>query len=488
MVSTDQGLGKRQRVGWKPHPGPQTSFLMSQAYDVGYGGSLGGGKTDALVHGGLRYAHHPKCRALFLRRTFKELRGVIDKTILEFNAMYGDCWVASENRFKLPSGATYEFGYLESFLDVQQYVGQEYTYIAFDQLEQMPDDRAWTTLLTRLRTTATDIVLMARSSFNPGGVGHGWIKRRYIAPCPPDGTPIFDEHGNTRAFFQATLYDNPTLMKADPGYERRLMALPPTLRDQMLYGKWDVGEGIAFPGLTAKPPYVTRAKAPTGRLGSAFDWGYGHKWSFGIYQTLPGGVVERVDGVTGRRQTPTEIAERCLDLIRSRLGPDASFADVGPTFAGWDVKQRENARGNAGPSVSEQFMQYGWVLVPADIRRIAGYTNMLMYLDASRGAPLFTFQNTPGNRIAVEQLMEMATDPDSPNDVLKVDVNPQTGEGGDDIYDEIRYFLMSRPLAVSVKAPEAALPEAHHRGMSRYMKPTPKRVGPRAPRLIGASY
>ena len=472
---------------WKPHDGPQTNFLRSQAFDVGYGGSLGGGKTAALMNGGLRFVGHPGCRSLFLRRTFKELRGVMDKAILDF-ARIGGVWVASENRFKFPSGATYEFGYMESFADVQQYVGQEYTYIAFDQLEQMPDDRGWTTLLTRLRTTATDIVLMARSSFNPGGVGHGWIKRRYIMPCQPDGTPIIDEHGNTRAFYQATLYDNPTLMAADPGYERRLMALPPTLRDQMLYGLWDVGEGIAFPGLTAKPPYLTRRKPPVGRLGSAFDWGYGHRWSFGLYQTLPSGVVERVDGTGGRLQTPVEIVERCLDLIRSRLGPQATFADVGPTFAGWDVKQRENARGNAGPSVSEQFIQYGWVLIPADIRRIAGYTNMLMYLDASRGAPLFTFQNTTANRLAIAQLTEMSTDPDSPNDVLKVDVNPQTGEGGDDIYDEIRYFLMSRPLAIPVSVAAPALTPNHHRGFQQYLKKPYETTHPRAPRLTGARY
>jgi hypothetical protein len=34
---------------WEPHPGPQTEFLQSDAYEVLYGGAAGGGKTDCLM-------------------------------------------------------------------------------------------------------------------------------------------------------------------------------------------------------------------------------------------------------------------------------------------------------------------------------------------------------------------------------------------------------------------------------------------------------
>jgi hypothetical protein len=39
----------------------------------------------------------------------------------------------------------------------------------------------------------------------------------------------------------------------------------------------------------------------------------------------------------------------------------------------------------------------------------------------------------------------MTTNPDDPEDVLKVDADPITGDGGDDDYDETRYALASRP-------------------------------------------
>ena len=39
----------------------------------------------------------------------------------------------------------------------------------------------------------------------------------------------------------------------------------------------------------------------------------------------------------------------------------------------------------------------------------------------------------------------MTTNPDDPEDVLKVEADPITGDGGDDDYDETRYALASRP-------------------------------------------
>jgi hypothetical protein len=39
----------------------------------------------------------------------------------------------------------------------------------------------------------------------------------------------------------------------------------------------------------------------------------------------------------------------------------------------------------------------------------------------------------------------MVVDPDDMEDVLKVDSNPETGEGGDDGYDALRVGMASRP-------------------------------------------
>ncbi len=44
-----------------------------------------------------------------------------------------------------------------------------------------------------------------------------------------------------------------------------------------------------------------------------------------------------------------------------------------------------------------------------------------------------------------EQLEVMVCDPDDPEDALKLNANRDTGEGGDDGYDALRYAMASRP-------------------------------------------
>ena len=53
--------------------------------------------------------------------------------------------------------------------------------------------------------------------------------------------------------------------------------------------------------------------------------------------------------------------------------------------------------------------------------------------------------DTPGNRKCFVALETMIINPDDPEDVLKINADPITGEGGDDFYDETRYALASRP-------------------------------------------
>ena len=427
-------------VAWQPHPGPQTTFLKSRIFDLGFGGAWGGGKTQALIVGGLRYADHKGLRALLLRNTFPQLQQIIDRSHQLF-PQFGANWVASEKRWTFPAGGTYRFGYGETYEEIQQYLSDDYTYVGYDQVETLKEERVWALLTGRIRSDYKDIVRMARCSFNPGGVGHGWVKRRYVA-LPWDGTPVtIDEHGNQRGFVFSTLKDNPTLMENDPGYMARIQSLPDILRRQAM-GDWSAGTGIAFPQLTARShkvmgePNIPRHWF----LFGAFDWGFGHKWAFLLMAMKPDGTIRVVDSVMGRGHIPSEIVERVGDFLKVH---GLQFTDLAYTVAGSDVKIQDRARGNWGPSVSEQFGTYGWYLINADQGRIAGYMNCMEYLHQKK----IEFADTPGNGIGVQQLMDLSTDPDSPNDVLKTDYNPDTNEGGDDWYDAWRYGLQSRPLA-----------------------------------------
>ena len=104
---------------WSPNPGPQTAFLASAAREVLYGGAVGGGKTDALLACALRWVHHPRHRALMLRRTRPTLQEMIDRSIQLYGAAIpGAQWKEAESRWKLPSGAIIQMGYAEHEKDI----------------------------------------------------------------------------------------------------------------------------------------------------------------------------------------------------------------------------------------------------------------------------------------------------------------------------------------------------------------------------------
>ncbi|GIW50781.1 MAG: hypothetical protein KatS3mg081_0136 [Gemmatimonadales bacterium] len=62
------------------------------------------------------------------------------------------------------------------------------------------------------------------------------------------------------------------------------------------------------------------------------------------------------------------------------------------------------------------------------------------------GTPRLRFMRTEGNLWLFDQLESMVCDPDDPEDVLKQNADWETGEGGDDGYDSLRYAIASRPL------------------------------------------
>lgn len=255
-------------VLWAPQPGPQEEFHRRTEFEVLYGGARGGGKTDSLIMEGLRQIHHPQYSAVFFRRTFPQLQEVMDRArAIIPRVAPGARWDGEGKRWVFPSGATYRFAHLQHESDVQNYQGHEYQYIAVDEATHLTE-RMYMALLGACRTTAPDLQAYIRLSANPGGVGHSWIKQRFVDTCPPvpDGErryePTFGiwwqpmkpgptyrdpETGLTRAFVPSRVFDNRRLVDADPAYVRRLLALPEDLRRAWLEGDWETFEGRVYP-------------------------------------------------------------------------------------------------------------------------------------------------------------------------------------------------------------------------------------------------
>jgi predicted phage terminase large subunit-like protein len=111
-----------------------------------------------------------------------------------------------------------------------RYQSAEFQFIGFDEITEF-NEKPFRFLFSRLRRLKScEIPLRMRAASNPGGIGHDWVKQRYIT----EGI----EYG--RVFIPATLNDNPHIDKES--YIGSLNQLDPITRKKLLDGDWSVRE------------------------------------------------------------------------------------------------------------------------------------------------------------------------------------------------------------------------------------------------------
>lgn len=223
----------------------QKSFIDATESEVLFGGAAGGGKSYGQLVDALLYAmKYPNSKQLILRRTLPELEKSLIRTSLSLYPKEVYSYHASSHTGRFANGSLIDFGYCATENDVYQYQSAEYDVIRFDELTHFTEGQ-YVYLLSRLRG-AVDIPRQVKSSTNPGGIGHAWVKARFIDPAPA-GTPFVGRDGLRRVFLPARIEDNTFLMRADPMYKKRLSALPEREKRALLYGEWDIFDGQYFP-------------------------------------------------------------------------------------------------------------------------------------------------------------------------------------------------------------------------------------------------
>jgi len=417
----------QEDVIFKANEGPQEDFLAAGETDVLYGGAAGGGKSYAMLVDPLRYAHRSAHRGLIIRRSMPELRELIDKSRELYPKAFPGCkYKEVEKLWNFPSGAKIEFGFLERDADVYRYQGQAYSWIGFDEITHLPTEFAWNYLASRLRTTDSEITCYMRCTANPGGVGATWVKKRYIDPSPPHES-FEGSDGLTRKFIPARLQDNPFLAH-DGNYEKMLRALPPTQRQQLLEGNWDVAEGAAFTEFLPSLHVITPFEIPVHwERVKGIDYGYASE-SACIW-----GAVDPSDGTLiiyrelyRKGLLGTELAEMITDM---EMADPFSVQGVLDT-ACW------SRTGTTGPTIGETLVRAGHKLRRADKNRIQGKIQIHEYLKVMQsGRPRIQILNTCPNLI--RELQSIPLDKRNPEDV--------DTHAPDHAYDALRYLIMSRP-------------------------------------------
>lgn len=426
----------------------QRAFMEADADEVLFGGAAGGGKSYGQLVDALLYAlKYSGSRQLILRKTFPELEHSLIFTSLGFYPK-GVCkYLSTVRKWMFVNGSVIEFGYCATKTDVLRYQGAEYDVIRFDELTHFTEEQ-YTYLISRIRGV-NPYPKMVKSSTNPGGIGHSWVKRRFIDGFEPNVVHIDKETGMKRLFIPSFVTDNVFLMEADKGYVKRLEQLPLNERKALLQGEWDIFDGQVFTEwrnspLGAKTRRWSHVILPFDipkewRRFRAFDFGYSKPFAVAWFAVDNDGRAynyRELYGCTGR---PDEGIKWTASKIAEEIRKIEEKEDKDCHITGYADPAIWNSTGSAEGSIADMMEKRGVFFEKGNNDRLAGKMQVHNRLAFDEeGLPMIYFFDTCKNMIRT--LPQLGYDPTRPEDV-------NTGQE-DHLYDAMKYFLMSDPIAV----------------------------------------
>lgn len=409
----------------------QAKFHTATADEALYGGAAGGGKTAALVAEGITLAlEYQGIPVDFFRRTIPELKGTIIPEIYRQAGEYINAghmtWHGQERRFKLANGSTINLNYCDTDNDIYRYQGREMPLILIDELTQFP--QAWVEYLkTRNRTSNPDWPVLFRAGTNPGGIGHGYVKRYFVDVAAPERVYQDPSTGLTRVFIPAKVDDHP-LEAFKESYGKKLDAITdPNLRKALRNGDWDVFEGQVFTEFSRDKHVVDPFQIPD-HWTRWRSMDYGNNNSTLWFAQDP--TTERVYVYREYRTTEyVPVQEKARIIKDFEAGEHIRYGLADPSL--WNGSGDHNSR--EGKSVAQMFEDAGVNWQPAINDRIAGLAMVHDMLGiADDGLPRMQFFSTCLNLIR--------NIPALPYDKHKVDDVDTDADDHD--YDALRYGVM----------------------------------------------
>lgn len=448
----ERGGGMSPKIIWWPQP-KQAQLISCPADDVGFGGARMGGKSDGILGDWLshefQYGQH--AIGLVVRRSRTQLVELIERAKQIFTLL-GFVWKAQDSTFKSPKGSRLRFAYLESDSDADAYQGHGYTRLYPEEMGTFPNEAPINKLQATLRS-GHGVPCAMKSTFNPGGPGHQWVKSRYRLDKFPQGYEIFrfdftnpftkEKITKTRVFIPSRVPDNKYVA---PDYVGTLqMVGSAQLVRAWLEGDWSIVDGAYFPEFSPEKHIIAPFQIPKHwmRFRSG-DWGSYRPFCIGWYAVSDGSIPAIPRGTLvkyrewygstgeaniGLKLTAEEVAK---GIVERETGEDIRYGVIDPSTYSMD----------GGPSIVERMLTAGcrfWR--PADNTRITrngamgGWDQVRARLKGDGEFPGILFFSTCVDTIRT--LPSMQHDQKRPEDL--------DSDSEDHALDEIRYACMSRP-------------------------------------------
>lgn len=451
----------------------QAAFIDAPTKFTLFGGSRGGGKTFAVIIDWLIHsdAYGRNARGIVFRRELVELDDFLEeaKDILE---AAGHVWMEQKKQFKSPQGAILRCRYLDNDKHAGKYQGHQYTRVYIEEIGNFPNEAPVKKLYATLRSKH-GVPCRFKATANPGGVGHSWVKMRYIDPAKP-GTPFSLDGGKTYSvYIPARLTDNPHLLENDPDYiEMIKQAGSEELVRAWLDGDWDVVIGQYFTEWRRQKHVIPTLELPSSWTVRyrAMDWGsakpYAVLWfavangdqPAGCPVFIPRGALVVYRELYGWNGNPNQgTREYAYDVgvrIREKEEPDRRIIDRNGDLSKVDPSTFAT---HGGPSIAEELARGGAWFERADNRRtpqsgaLAGWDQVRKRLKGE-GTNVIEHEEDDVEVVFTPMLYVMDTCvhlirtlPTLPADPDHLDDVDSSGE--DHAADALRYGCMARPYS-----------------------------------------
>ncbi len=371
----------------------QKRFCDAAAFEVLYGGAAGGGKSFGQLIDAMLYAlKFSGSKQIIFRRTYPELEKSLIRTAYSIYPQNLYSYTKSTHTGTFINGSVIDFGYCDSEEDVYKYQSAEYDVIRFDELTHFTQTM-YTYLISRCRG-ANSFPKHIKSSTNPGGIGHSWVKSRFIDVSPPDTVCKIGD--TTRIFIPAKVTDNRFLMQSDPDYVKRLNSLDERDKRALLYGDWDLQQGKFFESFDRQVHILKPFDIPK-------DWVKYISLDYGLDML----AAYKIAVDTNRRAyVVSEVYEGkdngmdglIVSEAAKRIKILCANDDIKAVFAPPDLWNRQK---DSGKSIAGLFYENGVNLTKVSSARIHGWLELKEWLNVYKGED--------GNKIANLRIFDCCT-------------------------------------------------------------------------------
>lgn len=435
----------------------QKLFLTETHKYVGFGGARGGGKSWAVrVKAILLCLNYPCIKCMIVRKTYAELTANHINPMVEMLHCYSgkEDKIASYNDAKktitFHNGSTILFRYCDNEKDAERFQGTEVDVLFVDEATQQSENK-WKKLTACVRGV-NKFPKRIYATMNPGGEGHGFIKRLFI-----DRNFRRGENPDDYVFIKSKVTDNTALMRENPDYIGQLEALPPALRKMWLDGDWDVSVGAVFEEFRNDPDHyddrqwthvINPFEIPSDwKIYRAFDFGYNKPFSCQWFAVDHDGIVYNILELYGCQKDTN--GEDIAD-VGLKWTPQKIFSEIRKIESEHRWLKGKNIIGIADPacwnsesgeSVAETAAKHQVYFTKGDNNRLSGWMQMHYRLafDENGFSMMYIFKNC---KSFIRTIPLMMYDEHKPEDV--------DSSLEDHNLDSCRYFLMSRPIAPRV--------------------------------------